>query len=367
MNESVQPHGGWLDSGSERLQLSGYEPLTDADLFDSVDPFEAAYARIFRRQTALHPVYGAFVRQVTQALGGGSDAMDLLHDPAPSLDRVPLIPIRAFREAEMAMEPPSGQRSPKPVVFESSGTTGQRRSRHLVRDPRIYVRSVLRGFRRFYGPTHPPVMGYLPGYLDNPRSSLVAMLRILDGARPGPGIHGDPDEALRSLHAWRDRPFVLFGAAFGLLDLVERAGGGMPALAPGSVVIETGGMKTHRREIPRDQLHRRLSDALGIAAEQVHSEYSMCEMLSQAYCRDGEWFEPVPWLKFQVRHPDRPLRSCAPGEEGKLGFIDLANVHSCSFVLTDDRAVADEQGRVKIMGRWERSPSRGCNYMVDKD
>ncbi|MDZ7694540.1 MAG: hypothetical protein U5K69_26025 [Balneolaceae bacterium] len=37
-----------------------------------------------------------------------------------------------------------------------------------------------------------------------------------------------------------------FGAAFGLLDLVEMES---PLLPGNSIVIETGGMKTYRREI----------------------------------------------------------------------------------------------------------------------
>jgi hypothetical protein len=87
-------------------------------------------------------------------------------------------------------------------------------------------------------------------------------------------------EAVLTKHK-SDIPVILIGAAFGLLDLIDL---GVKGVFPsGSIVIETGGMKTRRRERSRSELHRELSVGFGLPMAQIHSEYGMAEMLTQAY------------------------------------------------------------------------------------
>lgn len=51
--------------------------------------------------------------------------------------------------------------------------------------------------------------------------------------------------------------------------------------------METGGMKGRRKEITRNELHKILKTAF--SCENIHSEYGMTELLSQAYSKKMEF------------------------------------------------------------------------------
>lgn len=323
-----------------------------SDLFDKDLSFAEKALETFRFQISENRLYARFV----EALGFDSKEAS---DP----DSIPLLPIRAFRERRVSVF----DRKP-PLIFRSSGTAGMRRSEHEIHDPGLYDESVTRGFDHFY-PDRPLLFAWLPGYSENPDSSLVRMIRVLVGRDADEGsCFLDPERlpALsgRPASAPSGRRVILFGPAFGLLDLAES---GAVSLPEEMIVMETGGMKTHRREMGRSELYGRLSEGLGIPAARIHSEYGMCEMMSQAYAAGDGLFEPVPWLRVTVRDPEDPFRILPAGEEGLLGIIDLANLYSCPFILSEDRGVADKSGRFRVLGRWNPSSLRGCNFLIDTD
>ncbi|MDX1587162.1 MAG: hypothetical protein R3222_10465, partial [Balneolaceae bacterium] len=254
-------------------------------------------------------------------------------------DHLPLFPIRGFKDATITCLPDTEHE----LVFRSSGTSGMHRSTHLVAQSDIYRESVLRGFRHFYDTEQATILAYTPGYSENPDSSLVWMLKELIANSESdlsrflplgePLVQKDIDAIASS-----GNQIILFGAAFGLVDLVESSS----AVLPGnSIVIETGGMKTHKREMGRTKMHRKLAEGFGIALDRVHSEYGMAELLSQAYAQGGKWFRTVPWLKVTVRDAEDPQKTLPAYQEGLIGIIDLANVHSCSFILTGDKGIMD--------------------------
>ena len=121
-------------------------------------------------------------------------------------------------------------------------------------------------------------------------------------------------------------------------------------------------MKTHRREITRATLYRRLREGFGDAS--VRSEYGMCELLSSCYSRGDGIFHPPPWMRFRVVDPACPFESLEEGREGALAVLDLANVYSASAVLTQDRAVRRGDG-FEVLGRLEHAELRGCNFLLD--
>ncbi|NNE70272.1 MAG: hypothetical protein HKN29_07890, partial [Rhodothermales bacterium] len=144
--------------------------------------------------------------------------------------------------------------------------------------------------------------------------------------------------------------------------LLERAPIPLPSDA---LVIETGGMKTYRRAVPRDVLHERLLQGYGLERRQLWSEYGMCEMLSQCYAPSGGLFVTPPWVEARVVDPERPDREMPDGEAGALAITDLANVHSCSFLLTQDRAVRRRDG-FEVLGRLSGAELRGCNHLLER-
>jgi len=281
-----------------------------------------------------------------------------------SLADFPLMPIRAFKELSLIADGAEPE-----LEFRSSGTGSMERSKHLLADPEIYKKSILMGFAEHFELSKSVLLCYAPGYSDNPDSSLLWMLNFLVEHS------GDPQSAFLPLNRPLNqnlissiensgKKIILFGAAFGLLDLIEMGGIDLPK---NTEIIETGGMKTFRREMTKAELREKLSEGFSIPQNQIHSEYGMCELLSQLYAIGGEWFEAPPWVHASVRDPHDPFRICNPGEEGKIGVIDLANVYSCSFILTEDRGVMDENGRLRVLGRWNATDLRGCNFLIDRD
>lgn len=289
----------------------------------------------------------------------------------PDLNQIPLLPIRAFKDTNViAVEDHSIFNTKHPsLIFKSSGTSAMSPGTHHVADENIYRQSVLNGFRYFYDLDKTVILGYTPGYADNSYSSLIWMINELinqDTIKKSrflpldkPLSQGEVNDIKAS-----GRQLIIFGAAFGLLDLIELSSVQLP---PNSVVIETGGMKTHRREMGRQTMHRKLAKGFQIDLSRIHSEYGMCELLSQAYATGGKWFRTVPWMKVSIHDPDDPQKRLPPYQEGLIGMMDLANVHSCPFLLTGDRGVLDKQGRFQVLGRWNPKDLRGCNFLIDED
>lgn len=316
--------------------------------------FEEKVIRVLNFQLKENPVYRTFYETL---IGQKQPPEDILE--------IPLLPIRAFSVRKIV----AGTLDTKstPLIFKSSGTSGSRRSTHVVADPALYERSVVKEFYRHFPSDQYTLISALPGYRDNPNSSLVHMIRHLIQQDPLSRmiLQFDP-EVLQGIEkiAAAGKKWILFGAAFGLLDLIEQ---GLPEFSTPPEIIETGGMKTYRREISKGDLRNRLSEAFQISSKYVHSEYGMCELLSQMYAIGSEWFGAPPWVQVTIRNPDNPMELCEPGTEGKIGIIDLANIYSCPFILTDDRGVMREDGKFRVLGRWNQDDLRGCNFLIDRD
>jgi hypothetical protein len=64
-----------------------------------------------------------------------------------------------------------------------------------------------------------------------------------------------------------------------------------------------------------------------------------------------------------MRDVNDPFAFVPSGKTGGINVIDLANIHSCSFIATQDlgRQHADA---FQLMGRFDHSDLRGCNMLV---
>ncbi len=329
----------------------------NVDPFDIETTFEEKALQVYEYQRENNLVYQKFCK----ALG--------IQD-VQSVDEVPLLPIQAFKDTEVITVTDNSKLSTQhsKLYFESSGTSGMQRSRHYLLDIDIYKESLIKGMSQFYDLQNYVIWAYTPGYNENPNSSLITMLnalinsegsglsRFLEVGKPISGTH---------LEQIKDsgKRLMLFGAAFGLMDIVESS----TNLPPSTIIIETGGMKTWRREMSRKELHTKLARGFGLPEQNIHSEYGMTELLSQAYSLGDEWFECAPWMKVSIRDPKNPMNELEYGENGLIGVIDLANINSCSFILTGDRGIQSEDGRFQVMGRWHAQNLRGCNFLIDRD
>ncbi|WP_344979126.1 acyl transferase [Compostibacter hankyongensis] len=275
---------------------------------------------------------------------------------------IPRLPIGFFKTHRVY----SGEGEPG-LIFESSGTTGTVNSRHLVREPRLYEQSFLQAFERFYGPVSGyAVIGLLPSYLERQHSSLVYMVHklIQYSGRPESGFYLYEHEKLhlRLLELEQQgRRTLLIGVTFALLDFAEK----YRMQLQHTLVMETGGMKGRREELTRPAVHALLKERLGL--EQVHSEYGMTELLSQAYAAQEGIFRCPPWMRVTLRDENDPLSS--PPQEGAaqrglINVIDLANIYSCAFLSTEDIGKLYPDGSFEVLGRMDNSALRGCSLMA---
>ena len=113
----------------------------------------------------------------------------------------------------------------------------------------------------------------------------------------------------------------------------------------------------------REELHSVLKEGFGV--DRIHSEYGMTELLSQAYSKDGGIFYCPPWMRVLIRDPYDPLSPLTRESSGGINIIDLANVHSCSFIATQDIGRLAPGGGFEVLGRFDNSDIRGCNLMVE--
>ena len=88
----------------------------------------------------------------------------------------------------------------------------------------------------------------------------------------------------------------------------------------------------------------------------------MTELTSQAYAKKSEYFVPSAQLKVLVAEPDNPL-SVSQSGRGRACFIDLGNIDSCAFILSEDLVEVREDGCFRVLGRLDHSDVRGCSQM----
>jgi hypothetical protein len=335
-------------------------------------------------------------------------------------EEIPAVPTTAFKELELT----SLALHERTHVFISSGTTGQRRSRHFHSHESlaVYEASLLPWFERhlladvnelvdeqLLGPLDKlPLLALTPSLDVAPSSSLVHMfdtVRRKFGSRDSlfsGRVEGDGTWTLNmdaTLFAIRksmcaNRPLVLLGTAFNFVHLIDHfaANNMRYRLARGSRVLETGGYKGQSRVVPKAELHGLITKHLGIPPEYIVTEYGMSELSSQAYdgvagqgmagCpqptanlaiptqrrKDTEpdqcVFQFPPWAQARIISPETG-REVSEGDTGLLRIFDLANVRSVMAIQTEDLAVRRGDA-FELIGRGVQAEPRGCSLMSSR-
>ena len=280
------------------------------------------------------------------------------------IEKIPFLPISFFKTHKVqttAFEPE--------IIFESSGTTGSETSRHFIKSTLLYQKSFSKAFNLFYGNTaNWCILALLPGYLERENSSLVYMVNDLikktDNEGSGFYLH-DHDKLYQALvrNEIMEKPTLLIGVTYALLDFAQNH----QMKLKNTLLMETGGMKGKREEITREEVHEILQNKLGL--ENIHSEYGMTELLSQAYSKGNGKFHCPPWMKILLREYNDPFAvSSTPVNSkplnGLINVIDLANLYSCSFIATDDAGKLYKNNSFEVLGRRDLSDLRGCSLLT---
>jgi len=310
--------------------------------------FENVALAIFKFQFENNAIYRSFC-----------DLLYIHPSDVKQINDIPFLPISFFKTHEILSTSEEIQET-----FTSSGTTGSITSKHQVTNVSIYEESFLKGFKHFYGNIEEyTILALLPNYLEREGSSLVYMVNDLieKSNKPESGFYLNNLSALkRKLESLDNQgeKVLLIGVSFALLDLVESHAFQLK----NTIIMETGGMKGRRKELIREELHDILKQGFGV--QNIHSEYGMTELLSQAYSKGNGVFKCPNWMRVLTRDTEDPLSIQTTGKTGGLNVIDLANINSCSFIATQDLAKVSNNGSFEILGRFDNSDIRGCNLMV---
>jgi hypothetical protein len=151
---------------------------------------------------------------------------------------------------------------------------------------------------------------------------------------------------------------ILIGVSFALLDLAEQHQLDLSDI----IIMETGGMKGRRKEMTRNELHSIYKERFNV--KEIHSEYGMTELLSQAYSKGNGIFKTPNWMKILIREPNDPFNLLSPNKTGGINVIDLANYNSCSFIATQDLGKIYDDNSFEVLGRFDNSDLRGCNLLI---
>ncbi|WP_417238494.1 acyl transferase [Bizionia sp.] len=324
--------------------------IQPSDIFNinSEQAFQKQALEVFKYQFENNIVYRSFC--------------DLLYKNPSDIHQfedIPFLPIQFFKSHNIVSTTHTVQK-----IFTSSGTTGQSTSKHFVTDLSVYEQSFEAGFDTFYGNVEDyVVLALLPSYLERDGSSLIYMADALikQSKQVESGFYLNNLEALKNtllkLES-QNRKVILIGVSFALLDLVEFH----QFQLKNTIVMETGGMKGRRKELIRNELHDILKEGFGVL--EIHSEYGMTELLSQAYSKGHGIFNCPPWMRVLTRDTEDALTIQKSGKTGGLNIIDLANINSCAFLATQDLGKIHTDGSFEIIGRFDNSDIRGCNLMA---
>ena len=286
----------------------------------SNEEFNVCALAVFQFQYDTNYIYKQFV-----------DGLKIKADEVVSISQIPFLPISFFKNCRVACSADKEE-----IQFTSSGTTGITTSTHFVLDKSIYETSYCKAFELFYGKVQEYcIIALLPSYSERRDSSLIYMVDdlIAKSQHVLSGYYLNADEELRDKLLElknQNKKTLLIGVTYSLLNFADK----FKLELSNCIIMETGGMKGKRKEMVREEVHQILQNAFGVI--EIHSEYGMTELLSQAYSNGNGIFKCPPWMKVEAREIDDPLSPALTQKTGGLNVIDLANLNSCSFISTQD-------------------------------
>ncbi len=315
---------------------------------ETEEQFNKLALQIFEYQYNENKVYRSYIQK-----------LNIQVDSVKHYTKIPCMPIDFFKTHTVLSSNKTIQ-----TIFRSSGTTGMTTSEHHIIDLNVYEQSFIKAFTNIYGKAEDyTFLALLPSYSDRNDSSLIYMteklMQISNKKDNGFYLYNHLElfNKLKELDEKKGK-IILIGVSFALSDFFEE----FKINLKNTIIIETGGMKGRKKEIVREELHALIKNATGL--EEIHSEYGMTELLSQAYAKKNNQYKTPSWMKVLIRDTNDPFDYLKSGATGGINVIDLANINSCSFIETKDLGKLHDDNTFEILGRFDNSDIRGCNLMV---
>ena len=313
---------------------------------NSKSDFEEMSLKLFHHQMKNNSIYAPYASLILKG-----------KIPA-NIYEIPFLPIDFFKQEQIVCQGNAVEK-----VFLSSGTSG-RQSKHLVSDLSLYKKSFRKTFQQFYGEINDYcILALLPNYEQREGSSLIYMVDdlITKSKHSKSGFYlnnlAELSEIIKELES-KEQKVILFGVTYALLDLAAQ----YPQHLRHTIIMETGGMKGKRKELLKEEIYQLLQEAF--LTENIHSEYGMTELLSQAYSKGKNIFNSPSWMKILIRDVNDPLSILGNNKTGGINIIDLANIYSCPFIATQDLGKTFDNDSFSVLGRFDNSDLRGCNLLI---
>lgn len=297
----------------------------------------------------------------------------------PNLGSVPFLPIRSFRDFCLFTGDPQ---DPSHTTFLSSGSTNEKRARHLFSQKRLeqYAEKSTEHFLIFLNrhgfDKSTRIISLIPPPEVWRDSSLARMIFMLQSK--GFCIQYADVQDIPSLsHAYRQEDVLVFGTTFHHF-LVADATSKNPLVwnqhkQKKWALIDTGGTKGRMITHTPAETQKILWNAYGNPEHFLFlSEYGMCELGSQAWSantmHDGSFFAASTLFPFSICLKTR----CALPENhrGFLGFIDTINLQeSYPAIITEDIGVIlDLQARLfQFHHRAPHASVKGCSLNIKEN
>jgi phenylacetate-coenzyme A ligase PaaK-like adenylate-forming protein len=331
--------------------MNSFKSFSEKIKTGKIDDFDALAMDSFLFQSTHNKIYQRYL-----------EVRGVRPQDITEVNAIPFLPIGMFKTAKVI----SGPEGLFNGWYSSSGTTGQENSRHYIYSKEFYLEHCVNNFESVYGSLENfNVLALLPSYLERKGSSLVDMAShfIKKSKSNHSGFYLYEHEALlgKMDQLKKDgRKTLLLGVTYALMDLAEKVKD--HADFGDLIVMETGGMKGRRKEMIREEVHKVLRSAFNV--KDIHSEYGMTELMSQAYSHGEGEFYCSPFMRVLIRDVYDPF-SFTSGTTGAINVIDLANFHSCSFIETEDLGLKNNNGSFTVLGRMDNRETRGCNLMIN--
>ena len=330
---------------------------------ETAGDFEALALRLFAYQYEHIKVMGALAKQA----GRTPDTVTRWQD-------IPPVPTTAFKQTLMF----AGKEPTR--VFESSGTSGDARSRAAFSATGLELMDVAiranaeRCFLNDGRATRILVLAPAPELA--PQMIMAwGMQRLVECyGLPGSGFFIgskglDARGLIRALQS-TETPVTVIGATFGFVHLLDEFAhsGTRFYCAEGSRTMDAGGFKGRSRVVSRSEMEGLMTDRLEIPAQRQVNLLGMTELASQFY--DGVLAQGSAsprrklsphWTRTRVLDP----RTLTPASRGILVHLDLANVERPFAIRSDDIGECDAQGW-NILGRASHADPKGCSLTVEE-
>ena len=164
------------------------------------------------------------------------------------------------------------------------------------------------------------------------------------------------------------KPIWVFATALQFKDLIEQ--NKKIFLPKGSLIIETGGLKSSKEIFSRQDLFSGLKEIFDVPEDRIISEYGMCELSAQAYdfvCEKSSGKMRSYKFPFWVDVKASQINDLALEEgQGCLRVYDPLRVDYPFPIRTQDIIDLKKSGSFSLLGRVPHSVLKGCSLLAEE-